>query len=557
MCHDRCDSKPEAQQHVCHRRCDLNTICCGDSCENPMDTCETFFGRHVTFESAPNADGSFHTTDPTMTNEERCVAREGCGYEPGDQDSDGDQDWDGAGWCINNAGNECREYLCRNPRTCAAGETPVRDNCWRFNPNPETGVHEWSAREEELGLHQCIEFDESRIVVQANDGVCSDSVLNGGRCPAGTDTNDCADSCTYAFNYVCNEPDLCAPGTDTYDCVVSLSEGPTSCAITANGTATGAADHSLCSEGEYCDGSFSCYTCDYITSTSCDAFDNDCTTDVFKAQCPKCATFGECAIGSAAVVDNSADLALCEECRASCNTYCVDQPWTKATTGRNRAGMIGQPDTCETICGDLRDGDAELMGVINSRGEQARAAAQCCCFPRGGVRQSAPPRGVHVNQTTFDGLCGAACNADETFNGQPTGSPPAYTANPGSCRGWGCTDDFATNYNCRYRTAQPDAIGQLTCDASQQMAPPATRDDGSCSYPSRGEACDHHDFALAAEEGQPATLDGSMHPLAGPDLPLSENGQPPLNEPCYTHGDMCNGCELDTPLSQPCLGEKR
>ena len=68
--------------------------------------------------------------------------------------------------------------------------------------------------------------------------------------------------------------------------------------------------------------------------------------------------------------------------------------------------------------------------------------------------------------------------------------------------------------------------------------------------------------ALEAERGerrslQTAVLDGSMLPLPGPDLPPSENGQPPLNEPCYTHGDMCNGCELDTPLSQPCLGEKR
>ena len=151
MCHDRCDDQPEAEQEVCHQRCDLNAICCGDSCANPMDTCETFFGRHVTFETTPQLDGSFHTTDATMTNEERCIARDGCGYEP-----DGDQDWDGAGWCVNNAGNECREYLCVNPRTCAAGETPVRDNCWRFNPNPETGVHEPSAREEELGLHQCI-----------------------------------------------------------------------------------------------------------------------------------------------------------------------------------------------------------------------------------------------------------------------------------------------------------------------------------------------------------------------------------------------------------------
>ena len=49
--------------------------------------------------------------------------------------------------------------------------------------------------------------------------------------------------------------------------------------------------------------------------------------------------------------------------------------------------------------------------------------------------------------------------------------------------------------------------------------------------------------ALERRALQTATLDGSMHPLAGPDLPLSENGQPPLNEPCYTHGDMCSGCE--------------
>ena len=39
---------------------------------------------------------------------------------------------------------------------------------------------------------------------------------------------------------------------------------------------------------------------------------------------------------------------------------------------------------------------------------------------------------------------------------------------------------------------------------------------------------------------------GTMYPLAGPDLPLNENGQPPLNEPCYTHGDMCSGCEQHT-----------
>ena len=54
--------------------------------------------------------------------------------------------------------------------------------------------------------------------------------------------------------------------------------------------------------------------------------------------------------------------------------------------------------------------------------------------------------------------------------------------------------------------------------------------------------------ALERRALQTATLDGSMHPLAGPDLPLSENGQAPLNEPCYTHGDMCSGCEQHTPL---------
>ena len=51
--------------------------------------------------------------------------------------------------------------------------------------------------------------------------------------------------------------------------------------------------------------------------------------------------------------------------------------------------------------------------------------------------------------------------------------------------------------------------------------------------------------ALERRALQTATLATryNIHPLAGPDLPLSENNQPPLNEPCYTHGDMCSGCE--------------
>jgi len=49
-------------------------------------------------------------------------------------------------------------------------------------------------------------------------------------CAVGTDTSDCAvfsvnttmpDSCAYANNNVCDEPNMCFPGTDTSDCPVS------------------------------------------------------------------------------------------------------------------------------------------------------------------------------------------------------------------------------------------------------------------------------------------------------------------------------------------------
>jgi hypothetical protein len=38
--------------------------------------------------------------------------------------------------------------------------------------------------------------------------------------------------------------------------------------------------------GGYCDQSNTCYRCNYITPTLCDAFDNDCCSSEFLSQCP-------------------------------------------------------------------------------------------------------------------------------------------------------------------------------------------------------------------------------------------------------------------------------
>ena len=44
--------------------------------------------------------------------------------------------------------------------------------------------------------------------------------------------------------------------------------------------------HASCSVNFYCDGSLQCYTCSYITPVTCDAFDQNCCSPVFLAQCP-------------------------------------------------------------------------------------------------------------------------------------------------------------------------------------------------------------------------------------------------------------------------------
>lgn len=44
--------------------------------------------------------------------------------------------------------------------------------------------------------------------------------------------------------------------------------------------------HTDCAQNNYCDGGMSCYTCSYISPTTCDAFDNDCCSPAFLAQCP-------------------------------------------------------------------------------------------------------------------------------------------------------------------------------------------------------------------------------------------------------------------------------
>lgn len=43
--------------------------------------------------------------------------------------------------------------------------------------------------------------------------------------------------------------------------------------------------HNSCSASFYCDSGMTCYTCTYITPTTCDAFDDDCCSPAFLAQC--------------------------------------------------------------------------------------------------------------------------------------------------------------------------------------------------------------------------------------------------------------------------------
>jgi hypothetical protein len=52
----------------------------------------------------------------------------------------------------------------------------------------------------------------------AFDGECDEPEL----CPSGSDSSDCAglggNTCEYAFDGECDEPNLCPPGTDSSDC---------------------------------------------------------------------------------------------------------------------------------------------------------------------------------------------------------------------------------------------------------------------------------------------------------------------------------------------------
>ena len=63
----------------------------------------------------------------------------------------------------------------------------------------------------------------------ANDGECDEPDM----CAPGTDTNDCrssvANSCEYANDGECDEPDLCDPGTDTNDCTPLRMSGGDRC----------------------------------------------------------------------------------------------------------------------------------------------------------------------------------------------------------------------------------------------------------------------------------------------------------------------------------------
>ena len=43
--------------------------------------------------------------------------------------------------------------------------------------------------------------------------------------------------------------------------------------------------HSGCLTGQYCDSAYNCYTCSHITPSVCDAFDANCCSEAFLAQC--------------------------------------------------------------------------------------------------------------------------------------------------------------------------------------------------------------------------------------------------------------------------------
>jgi hypothetical protein len=168
------------------------------------------------FRNAATADGSYD-----ITPEERCAALEGCAYS---EDTNS---------CIMTPpGNEC----------------DVKDA-------------------------------DGSVLAAAFDGVCSDiccpdlpSLDPDGQC---SDTQDCVDSCSFAYNGECDEqrlengdvdPDAdptmarCDLGTDTYDCV-------TFPAIEAarQAAAPRCARHADCDMGSYCDSTGFCWTCNVIS----------------------------------------------------------------------------------------------------------------------------------------------------------------------------------------------------------------------------------------------------------------------------------------------------
>jgi hypothetical protein len=184
--------------------------------------------------------------------------------------------------------------------------------------------------------------------------------------------------------------------------------------------------HSDCSMGSYCDNTGKCWTCDVITPTFCDAIDYDCESDEFVSRCTA---------DPGAPPDYTAHFEPCANCRAACDTYCVDRPWELIPTATVEGTVIGSPTPlhCTDICST--DG---AQSLYLSDDVSARASAQCCKYEGGGQRTWYRPSSK--TESTVDAICLSKCDERE-------------------CALYGCTHMYATNYNAK-----------------------ATRDDGSCMF---------------------------------------------------------------------------
>ncbi|AKS41252.1 hypothetical protein [Wenzhouxiangella marina] len=233
----------------------------------------------------------------------------------------------------------------------------------------------------------------------AFDGECDEPNL----CAAGTDTADCSaagpNSCRWAFDGECDEPNLCASGTDTADCSGGgQAGGPNSCQWAFDGECD---EPNLCPPGSDtadCSGSSP-----VDRANSCQwAFDGECDEPNL---CASGTDTADCRGGGQAGGPNSCQWAFDGEC---------DEP-NLCPPGSDTADCQSGPNSCQwafdgecdepNLCPPGSDtADCRSAGALKTSSQPARQG-NASLYPSGQPMQDCGCWGANPVQTAPEPLC--------------------------------------------------------------------------------------------------------------------------------------------------------